>query len=206
MLLKEILNAADKLYFHGLKLRKYLEADAFLRLERYAGATFCYELSALVMILLKDSLTATLCRGYYYGEDGQILCRHSWVELETAPGKHGIIDLAWASPEIIKKDNYLKNCAHGRLEQKWECPHGAFWQFGMAETIYKAMQKPKTSCILKELTAFGSPRDSFRTKTYCISSHQLQYGDGRYMEPYRHHHCGRMISTEIIQGFATPPR
>lgn len=128
-----ILDAADKLYFHGLKLRKYLEADAFLRLERYAGATFCYELSALVMILLKDNPTATLCRGYYYGEDGQILCRHSWVELETASGKHSIIDLAWASPEIIKKDNYLKNCAHGRLEQKWECLHTAFWQFGVTD-------------------------------------------------------------------------
>lgn len=202
MLPEIILNLADKLYFHGIKLSKYLEADAFLRLERYAGATFCYELSALAMILLKDDPTATLCRGYYYEKDDQILCRHSWVEIETTPGKYGIIDLAWTSPEVIEKDTYLKDYAHGRLEQKWECPHRAFWQFGMVEPIYEAMQKPETSCILKELTAFGSPRDSFRPKVYCLFCHKLQYSDGSFMEPYLHH-CGKEISTEIIQSFAT---
>ena len=72
----------------------------------------------------------------------------------------------------------------------------------MVEPIYEAMQKPETSCILKELTAFGSPRDSFRPKVYCLFCHKLQYSDGGSMEPYLHH-CGKEISTEIIQSFAT---
>lgn len=191
------MSAANGLYFHGVKLDRYFRSNAFLRLERYLECGICYQLSALMMIALKDDKTARLCRGYYK-LDGCIVCRHSWVEI-SRDSKDYIIDIAWHGPEPFEREVYLKE---QNLSPEWSYPYDAFWTLDITNAIYNGMQKPETSNVLLELMAFGNPNDGFYFNSHLCYNRQLRY-NGTDMVPFYHGYSGKLVTTQIVASFAT---
>lgn len=156
---------ARRLYFHDYTLDQYLETDAILRLEHWLNCGMCYQLSALAMILAKDFKSAKICRGDCYREDGTWYTKHSWVEIKIPLNGWCIIDLAWLcfSEQCTTKESFFSasNLKGKRLTSKWECGYEEFWSIRYSQLLEQAMRRPKTSRILFELQAYGSPSDGY---------------------------------------------
>lgn len=201
---QEIHAEAEKLYFYGFKLQRYLESNAILRLENYLRASLCYELSALAMILLRSNKTAKMCRGDYLDDDGKLKTHHSWVEFEVPNEGWCVLDLAWFEPAIFKKDFYFQHCRN--LIPKWSCSYSEFWNIKLTNAVYQAMSQSSTSYIFAELSVFGNPKaNGYGFKKYCKKEQKLIYTDGTYMWP-RRFSSGKVLSSRMIRDFVKNPK
>lgn len=196
---------AEKLYFHGFKMNRYIDDDIFLRLEGWLGSGKCYELSVLAMILLKNFKTARLCRGDYYDKDGNLKTRHSWVEVKVPFNGWYVVDFAWLFPAFCKRRRYFSHRSDGKLVRKWIRTYDEFWNVQFSNVVFEAMQNRKTSCVLLELSGFGNPDENYEFKDWILEAKELRYSDGSKMIPFKNY-SGKPISTRIIRDFVKNPK
>lgn len=206
--IKTVYGNSDKMYFHGFRLSRYIDTDAFLRLENWLGSGMCYELSALAMILMKNCKTARLCRGKCFDRDGNLITLHSWVEVKVPLNGWAVVDLAWIFPGFCSKKKFFSSLEdRGKyLVCEWICTHDDFWKIDFANAVSEAMQNRETSCILMELCGFGMPKDGYEFNEYIFESHDLMCTDGRAMLPHYRDDLTKPISTRIIRDFIKNPR
>ena len=192
-----------KTYFHGFALRKYIETGAFLRFCRFQKDGFCYQLSSLMMIALRNEPTAKLCRGNVYCKNGEFKTVHSWVELKIPFNGWYVIDASWLFPCFIKKRQYAKYMKR-KIEKKWECSHEDFWKLKFSEALHEATRSPETSMVLRELYAYGWP-DDFAFREEVFSAESLFSGaNGTFMPPFIGPQ-NMLVSTGILRDFVKNP-
>lgn len=196
----------DSLYFHGSKLWRWVDTDAFIRFQNWAESGICYELSVLAMMTLKGNPSATLYRGDFVGNDGKFKTRHAWVEFKI-PG-HGrcVADFSWIQGGFAKKSVYVRSI-DGKLVPKWSCSYDEFWDTEFVKAVYGAARAKKTSHLLLELAFFGNPDvDSYKFNDICsLTDIQLQLSDGSYMIPFARKN-GKVVSSAILRDFVKNPK
>ena len=208
--LRDIFHSAERLYFHGFNLYCHISRKSFSRLGAWLQPhSLCYEAGILSMMILRHNPTATLCRGFCEDPQNDFYSRHSWVEFKLGILGWFIMDLSWLSVGICSKKAYFNESAN--IITMWKYPYQDFWKIPLVNTLYKAMQKPQTSHIFYELSAFDDNGGTY-TESYDfagnINTDQLELShNGTFMFPYRRSHAhNQPVSTEIIQDFIKNPR
>lgn len=195
----------DVLYFHGFKIHRYLDSEAFPRLQAWLGCGMCYELSVLAMLALKRNKTARLYRGDYYDQDGKMQTRYGWVEFKIPLCGWYVADFSWIHEGFARKKNYFRDLDGGRLKARWSCNYKDFWGLPFPNVLHESMQNRKTSYVLGELTRFSGPskeEDGFTE--WCYSGQDLKYTDGTFMIPF--YLEGKPVSSRIIRDFVKNPK
>lgn len=198
--LTKIWQELDTLYFHGFKIHRYLDSEAFPRLQAWLGCGMCHELSALAMLVLKCNKTARLYRGDYCDQNGKLQTRHGWVEFKIPLCGWYVADFSWIHEGFARKKNYFRNLDGGRLKVRWSCSYEDFWDLPFSNVLHKTMQNKKTSYILGELSRFSGPdkeEDGFTE--WCYSGQDLKYTDGTFMIPF--YLEGKPVNSRIICDF-----
>lgn len=193
-----------RLYFHGFKVSRYLETEAFQRLQNWLGYGMCYELAPVAMILLKGNKTARLCHGSYYDENDNFETHHAWVEFKIPLNGWWVADFAWISIGFCRKKKYLEKIrtSKGTLIEEFSCSHNRFFQYEIVRELEKAMLKSETSNVLLELGIFGNPINDIGFTKEVESQRTLRFSDGSFMYPHYRNLSKMPVSTEIIQDFA----
>ena len=203
--LDKIWQELDTLYFHGFKIHRYLDSEAFSRLQAWLGCGMGYELSALAMLALKCNKTAKLYRGDYCDKDGKLQTRHGWVEFRIPFCGWYVADFSWIHEGFARKKNYFRNLDGGRFKARWSCSYEDFWDLPFPNVLHKTMQNKKTSYILGELSRFSGPdkeEDGFTE--WCYSGQDLKYTDGTFMIPF--YLEGKPVNSRIICDFIKSPK
>lgn len=201
-----IYRAIDSLYFHGIKLRYYLENSAIVRLENWAKLDASYELAALAMMVLKNNKTAVLHQGELQDVRGIATAQHAWVEFKIPLHGWYVADLAWLGHGFVPKKQYLK-IIEGKLTPMWSCSYQDFWDIELANHIYGSVKQASTSHVLWELSAFSVPDFvTYGFKNLCYTHTKLKLFRGNRMVPFYAHAADRPISIRIIQDFVKNPR
>lgn len=207
--IKMIFDEAEKYYFHGFKLHRYIDTFAFWRLKNWLGISWCYELSILAMVMLRHNKTAILRRGNRYDKDGNFRTRHSWVEFKIPLNGWWVADFAWMNTGFCPKKDFLKavHADGSKLEVKWSYTYSEFWSTPFVGAIREAMQNQKTSYILRKLPVFGSAAaKEYGFTEYCYSEEMLQHATGEWMIPYYDSHTKKPVSSRIIRDFVKNPK
>ncbi len=178
-----------------------------MRLEEWLEAGFCYELSAISMMLLKNYQTARLCHGDFRDKNGNLKTKHSWVEVMIPSGDWFVIDFAWMPQWICKRGDYYRRChSYGALTCKWVCTYDDFWKIQFPNILYEAMKNSKTSSVLLELSGFCDPKDGYGFQKWIYEAKELRFSDGSYMIPCYKFHKNKPISGIIIRDFVKNPK
>ncbi len=203
--LMKIWQELDMLYFHGFKIHRYLDSEAFPRLQAWLGCGMCYELSALAMLALKCNKTAKLYRGDYYDQNGKLQTRHGWAEFKISLCGWYVADFSWIHEGFARKKIYFRDLDGGRLKARWSCNYKDFWDLPFPNVLYKSIRNKKTSYVLGELTRFSGPykeEDGFTE--WCYSGQDLKYTDGTFMIPF--YLEGKPLNSRIIRDFCKSPK
>lgn len=203
----KIFKESENLYFHGMKLIHFLAPDTFYRLQEWLKSGLCYELSALVMLLLKNHRSARICHGACYDKDGNFFTTHAWVEVRILLNWY-VIDIAWMYPWIRKRRHYFRDQDGTKLIRKWTNTYRAFWDIWLSNYLWNAIQDSKTSHILRALGLFCSYPDSrhygFQKMLYELDETWKINTD--CMAPYYHGKAAQLLSGGIIRDFAKNPK
>lgn len=193
----------NQLYFHGFKLWRWVDNDAFVRLQNWSDSEFTYELAILAMFALKRSKSAVLYRGDLYDEKGDFKSFYSWVEFKI-PGKGRYIADFSREGAFFRKDEYTK-CLGGSLVPRWACSHATFWSLEYVQAVYSAAKSQKHSHLMLELRNFvGFNIRKYYLPKRCQAS-KLKYSDGSYMLPFTTP-SGKEISSIVIRDFVKNDR
>lgn len=190
----------NQLFFHGLRLWRYIDSDAFVRFQAWADSEFTYELAVLAMITLKCNKTAVLYRGDWYAKNGEFKAHYSWVECKIPGYGWCVVDFVHEGA-FFEKHEYMTEF-DGSLVPKWSCSYDEFWGMSLTQKIYSAAKSQNHSHLLLELTNFASPDPSiyeFPTRCY-LTEAGLRYSDGRFMPPFVSR-SGKEMSSAIIRDF-----
>ena len=202
----------EDLWFHGFKVTRYFENDAFFRFQKWLGGGICYEMAALMMILLKSNHSAVLYRGDY-SVDGKFRTHHSWVEFRIPFVGRYVADFAWAN-EFVSKKEYFKDMVNGgnvkcSLVPRFKCAYDEFWAMPLPNILYEKMKSQGKSEILMTLVLFGdSSSDDYGFSKYATDTSSVLDEDtidwiGEFMEPYYYGgESHRIISTGVLRDFA----
>ena len=153
---EKIMDAADKLYLHGFRLKNFFNTKAFESMTKANGEGFCHEFATIAMILLKNYKTANLCRGDFYDDAGKFVTKHSWVEFEIPGLGTQIVDWAWLPNHIfVNKEDYHPH--DGKLKERRRYSYEEFWRLPLAEETYSAMKTEDTSYIIFVLAEYVLP-------------------------------------------------
>ena len=203
--LSSISHEFETIYFHGFKLRRYIESEAMLRFQNWLGVGICRELAAVAMITLRGNKSARLCHGNRY-KNGQFVTRHAWVEFKVPLNGWFVMDLAWTCPGVCKRRVYFRNLRKkGKMVRHWSCPHSEFWQIKFVEVVSKMMRNRKTSHVLLELSAFGKP-DDHGFREWCYRQDGPRYSDGSMLIPHPRIGSDKLVSSWAIRDFVKNPK
>ncbi|MDO4747511.1 MAG: hypothetical protein Q4A70_04230 [Candidatus Saccharibacteria bacterium] len=166
----------------------------------------CYELSVVVMILLKGHKSARICRGIYHDKKQGFISRHSWVEVKVPLNGWYVVDLAWMYPAFCGKKNYWQHKLEGDLVCEWICKYKDFWKIRFPNILREAMQNSLTSHVLLEFSVFGNPDEGYEFDPILHELDKLRFTDGQVMIPFLRDCSDNPISSKILREFVVNPK
>jgi hypothetical protein len=160
-----ILRAASKTYFCGYPLPAVIDRKLFEQLAKANDdCGFCYELSALTLLMLRTLKSAKLVQGF----DGEKHFKHAWVELRFL-GQDYVIDLAWNLVLFPFPKKYIYKKDH--LESRWECPYTDFWAIPATQRFAELLSAAETSYIFSELSGYRPENTANHVSVFGFRSH-----------------------------------
>ncbi|MBR3220571.1 hypothetical protein IKF76_01765 [Candidatus Saccharibacteria bacterium] len=184
-------------YLCGYNVKDERLFPAIFRMSKWAGHGLCYEISALMMLILLNLgyNHAKLVHGRHrYGT-------HSWVEFPNFVVSYALDPICIEKiPYAIKRYQYHK--AIGKPRITFSCGMRRFRSYPTARILAECIKNPETSYILKELRFF---RPDFNIEGMTIEEGFKEYepeldsDTGKVFKPFRHAH--EVISQEILAEF-----
>ena len=151
-ILDEISSNGESMYLCGYPAWKFFESNFFSRLGHgYIGHGLCYEASALVMMLLRNSFQTQLVFGRCYSDHADKMVDHAWVEVKYL-GIWWVIDSVWyalpiPTPRLVYR--FTNAAIYDRV-----IPNKELWSKGVSRIFYEKLKNPETSYLLHNLVFF----------------------------------------------------
>ena len=199
-----------ELYLCGRSIRKVFENQFFESLNHYAKCGFCYGLSTLAMLMLKDDPTSRIVQGWAKGLRVNETFRHCWVEIKR-DGKWYVIDLGWFPWDLqpIPKEWYYDPFL-AKAKSVWTCHHHEFWQRFLPNILFDKCSHPQTSWVLPQIIwSFIPPNDHANHKAgYGFKAQDIKYirspKVGRVMIPQAFRLNEGVVDTRVIKELMQP--
>ena len=146
-----------ELYLCGEPIKKVFENQFFESLNHYALCGFCYGLSTLAMLMLKDDPTAKIVQGRARSARESGILRHCWVEIQRS-SRWYVLDLGWFSYHLqpIPRDWYYDPMMV-QAKPVWTCRSREFWQRHLPNILFEKCSRPQTSWVLPQIIWCSTP-------------------------------------------------
>lgn len=132
----------QKIYFCGYSLDVVLHRELFHQLARVVGHEFCYEVSALIMLALKDVESSCMMRISGFGHYRRVV-DNSIVEV-IYHGTPWIIDPTWlhgGKPRIYARQEW-SYCQKVTFDVRRVFTHQEFWRYDFSEELRQSLMIP----------------------------------------------------------------
>lgn len=189
---------ARRLYFCGYPLLDVFDENLIGNLNEFAGRSFCYELAALAMIIMRDYENTKIVHA--------MVTRVNEATGEVERGKHAyvecgdgmaIIDLAWFTPMPLPKAVW-RQFFEGPEEVFWEYSYSEFWSNLVSLTLERKLINRATSHLFSELGYYNPIGIDLQKKMM-----ELLPDKGYELEPYRLDD-GSEITQQVIDVYMAP--
>ncbi len=142
-------------YLCGHHLYSMLCQKFFKRFGDFNHDGFCYTVSGIIMLALKNNHSAKYLRGFIRDRKSDFQTEHSWVEVKVI-GIWWVVDPVLTWPFIVPRRHYNRLF---RVERRHVYSYTEFWRHPDTETLHDRLQRPETSWIFVELYKYFTPKD-----------------------------------------------
>lgn len=199
-----------ELYLCGQPIKKVFEHQFFESLNHYTLCGFCYGLSTITMLMLKDDPTSKIVQGLARSAREREDLRHCWVEIERNGEKY-VIDFGWF-PWYLQPIPLEWYYDPRIVEAKplWTCYNREFWQRHLTKILFEKCSHPQTSWVLPQIIWCSTPPDDpiDRTSGYGFRAHDVKYlrspKVGRIMIPQAFRFNSGIIDAHVIKELMQP--
>ena len=205
--LNKTLRAMHETWFYGFRAdRWFVETSAFQRFTEWYNEGFCFAMSALAMIILRDNPTARIVQGHIEGvknPNSGGLYRHAFVEFKLPWLGWCVMDLSWITPCIANRNAYYRT--YSKMVKDWTCSYEEFWKYDFSHDLYMATRRKETSDILDLLIWYGCSDGMAGFTKAVLENWSINEFDMEITAPF-HYGNEKLISGRILRDFVKNPK
>lgn len=198
------------LYFCGKPIKQVFENQFFDCLNIHVDCGFCYGLSGLAMLMLKDDPTAQIVQGMARSPLSKKRLCHCWVEIQR-DGEWYVVDLGWSfmlKRRVTPREQYYDPSSIA-AESQWTLKHREFWRLYLPNILFKKCSRWRTSWLLPQfIWCFSPPTDPGYGFVGCHDEEFLKHLRdprlGRAMTPQAFRFNGVIVDQHIVKELLQP--